>query len=238
MSDSIRRWKPSSKRQRARGCSGPRLVSSPFMSPRSAAALVLTLAFVLTSGCSGRLVQGLHGVLVGEHANPVSPGQLFGGQFMQAHAPNSPGWVLLRESSTDITFARPGGSERESYVAMVSFFDLPATESKDAFVEHIRQGREADSSPDRFSNVQVTYTYSEERGYPCVAYVSSSLDVKAPGGALTLADRGIYCRHPKSQGLGFWVSYSQRSAATDPDFAEQASSFVEGVSVPVGQAAP
>lgn len=193
---------------------------------------MLASAVGSTTGCAGRATQALHGVLVGEHAKPVTPGQPFGGAFMQVHAPDSPGWVLLRESSTDITFARPGANEHESYVAMVSFFDLPATAGKDAFVAHIRQGRESDSPPERFENTEVTYAYSEERGYPCVAYGSTALDVQAPGGALTLAERGLYCRHPKNEGLGYWVSYSQRARTTDPDFAAQADAFVRGVSVP------
>lgn len=198
---------------------------------------MLASAVGSTTGCAGRATQAAHGVLVGEHAEPVTPGQPFGGAFMQVQAPGSPGWVLLRESSTDITFARPGANDGESYVAMVSFFDLPATAGKDAFVEHIRQARESDSPKERFENAQITYAYTEERGYPCVAYVSSALDVQAPGGALTLAERGLYCRHPKNERLGYWVSYSQRGRQTDADFAEQADGFVRGVTVPDEQPA-
>jgi hypothetical protein len=204
---------------------------------RVAIAITLTTVFAATAGCAGQSVKALHGVLVGEHAQAVAPGQLFGGQFLEVHAPDSPGWVLLRESTQEITFGRPGAAEGESYVATVSFFELPVTKSRDEFIATIRQGRESDSSPERFADVSVSYGYAEERGYPCASYRSSSLDLKAPGGALTLAEGGMYCRHPRRDGLGFWVSYSQRAKETDDDFAEQADGFVRGVTVPDGRAA-
>jgi hypothetical protein len=203
---------------------------------RVAATLVLLTSLALASACSGRAVQGAHAVLVGEKARPVSAGQLFGGQFLQVHAPASPGWVLLRESSKEITFARPGTLARETYVAMVSFFALAAMSDPGELVAHVRAARDADSPPDRFADAAASYEYSEERGYPCVKYVSSARDVKAPGGALTLAERGMYCRHPKSEGTGFWVSYSQRALKPDADLVAQADSFIAGVVVPSGSA--
>jgi len=175
-------------------------------------------------------------VLVGEQARPVSPGQLLGGQFLQVHAPASPGWVLLRESSTEITFARPGASERETYVATVSFFALPTIEDPVELVGHIRKARNDDTPADRFADARTSYEYSAERGYACVKYDSSVRDVKSPGGSLTLVERGMYCRHPGKAGTGFWMSYSQRALSPDEDLGAQADSFLAGVVVPLESA--
>jgi hypothetical protein len=65
-----------------------------------------------------------------------------------------------------------------------------------------------------------------------VKYTATSLDLKAPGGALPLVEHGLYCRHPKREGTGFWALYSQRAVKTDADLAEQARAFLEGVVVP------
>ena len=199
---------------------------------RVAAAIGLTTVLALAQGCTGRAIQGAHGVLVGERARAVSPGQAFGGEALRVHAPASPGWVLLRQTPAEISFARPGASSRETYVATVSLFECPATEGPDAFVTYIRQGRESDASPDRFADIRESYEYTEERGYPCVRYVATALDVKAPGGALSLAEAGVYCRHPRREGTGFWVSYSHRALNPDVDVVEQAKGFIQGVTVP------
>ena len=199
---------------------------------RIATSIALMAVLSVALGCSGRAVQPVHGVLVGEKARPVAPGQVFGGQLLQVLAPASPGWVLLQDTSAELTFARPGAAARETYVATVSFFELPATEGRDAFVAYIRQARERDSPPERFADARVTYEYAEDRGYPCVMYASSALDRNAPGGALKLVERGAYCRHPLREGLGFWVSYSQRALLPDANLTEQANGFAQGVTVP------
>jgi hypothetical protein len=190
----------------------------------------------LAPACGGPAFRAAHSTLLGEpigaDAQPVAPGQLLGGEFLQVRAPNSPGWVLMRESSAQIQFGHPGASARETYVAMVSFFELPPTEGSEAFVALVRSARESDTSPERFAEVKESYEYTGARGYPCVRYVATSLDLKAPGGALPLAEHGLYCRHPKHEGTGFWALYSQRALKADADLAEQVRGFLEGVVVP------
>jgi hypothetical protein len=81
-----------------------------------------------------------------------------------------------------------------------------------------------------------SYEYTEERGYACVKYAATSLDCNAPGGAMPLAEHGLYCRHPRREGTGFWGAYSQRTLKADADLATQALGFLEGVVVPDEQA--
>lgn len=208
------------------------MMNAYFPPTATALAAVIGLALACTGGAERAAHAALLGRPQGAEMRPVSPGQVFGDELLRVRAPSSSGWLVIRESPREIQLGHPGASARETYVAMVTSFDLPATDGREAFVELIRRGRQSDFSPDRFSELRESYEYTEERGYPCVKYVATALDLKAPGGALPLAEHGLYCRHPRREGSAFGAVYSQRALKPDADLAEQARDFLEGVVVP------
>jgi len=164
---------------------------------------------------------------------PAKPGQEFGGKAMLVRAPSSEGW-LVRETANDILFGHRGAAKNETYVATVSFFDLPEAEtgSAETFTAFIRKMAEGDVSSERFADPTASYEYSETRGTPCVKYVGSAIDKKAPGGPLRQTMIALYCRYTRRAGLGYAAIYSQRAKQIDADLAQQAEAFIEGVRVP------
>lgn len=164
---------------------------------------------------------------------PVQPGERFGGTALDVRAPRGEGWVV-RESATELLFGRRGARARETTVATVSFFELPAGEARrpEEIVAFIRRMTEADFSRERFADALATYAYSEIDGLGCVHYVASGLDRQAPGGPLTQAMYALYCRYPLRENFGLALVYSQRARAIDTDLAQQAQAFFDGVRVP------
>jgi hypothetical protein len=184
------------------------------------------LAFALACGAAGAWGEPTE--------RAVKPGEVFGGKAIRVLAPSGEGW-LVRQTANLIVFGRRGASKRESFVASVSFFDLPESESAspEAFLAFIRKQADADVPPERFEGATASYAYGEESGTACVKYVASALDKKAPGGALTQAMHAFYCKYARRAGVGYAVVYSQRAKAIDADLGERASEFFAGVEVPV-----
>ena len=169
-----------------------------------------------------------------EALRPVAPGQRFGGELLEVLAPNGEGWVV-RESAAELLFGRPGASRVETYVATVSYFEVPEgreTDDPEAFTAFIRDMLDADATPQRIEGLEDRLVYSGERDYACARYSATGIDVRAPGGPLPEVMYALYCRHPNKRGLGFAAVYSQRARVIDADLAAQAEAFLAGVRAP------
>lgn len=165
---------------------------------------------------------------------PVQPAQSFAGGYINVKAPASEGWLLTQSSGGGMAFGKEGPSKAESFIAGVSMFGLPATNTPAEFEELIRVGVRKDTPPERYDVQRESLKYTDERGYPCVRYQSLSKD-KNPRGSdtpLLLALDGLYCRHPKRQDTGFAAIYSFRGKAEHSGLRSEAESFIQGVQVP------
>ena len=143
----------------------------------------------------------------------------------------------------ELGFGRPGKSSTASDIASVTGFALAETTTSDELVALIRHGIENDTSSDRFKTTGGTLEYTDARGYPCVRYQVTTLDTNArvsyfQHASLTLQADSLYCRHPTQPTLGFAISYSHRGPEPDPDFAQRARAFIDGVTVPTADASP
>jgi hypothetical protein len=145
------------------------------------------------------------------------------------------------ESSGDaVTFGRSGASNGESFIAAVLRFSLPEAQSKEDFVALIKRGVESDAPPDRFKNMESTFEYSDQRGYPCVLYKATGEDTKAKisffgRSHLILQIQTLYCRLPNLEKTGFAAMFSHRGATKVDDLNAQATDFIDGVQIPDGE---
>ena len=174
---------------------------------------------------------------------PVAPGRIFRSTVLDIRAPDSDGWLLMQSSPGSWIFGRPGKSSTASDIASVTGFALAETTTSEELVALIRHGVENDTSSDRFKTTGGTLEYTDARGYPCVRYQVTTLDTNARvsyfrHASLTLQADSLYCRHPTQPTLGFAISYSHRGPEPDPDFAQRAQAFIDGVTVPTVDAAP
>ena len=169
----------------------------------------------------------------------LAPGELFTGSFINVRSPNSEGWKKMDSSRQGMIFVRRGTLPNETYAARVFVVPLPETKDRDEFVALIKQRNQENTSPERFSSIEVNYEYTEERGYPCVRTKGVADDTKAgtPSGQqiLKLQTYSLVCRHPRQQkkGIdGFGIEFSHRGPALDAALDVQAEAFIKGVQVP------
>lgn len=164
------------------------------------------------------------------------PGQLFAGRLLDAHAPDSEGWRLVR-ANNGMGFIKRGSEQSETYAAQISLFKLPPTDSNEEFIEMIKSRVDMANPPSRFAVVKMNYEYTDQRGYPCVRYkgVYDDKEALTPAGTkaiLTLQFIALYCRHPSESEIGFFAAYSHRGANSDSTLEVSAQKFIDGVIVP------
>lgn len=166
---------------------------------------------------------------------PLSPGELFSGPFLDIRAPASAGWRLLESGPEVMAFGRDGASNDSTYVAQVTAFRLSPSSTPEELLELVKAGVAKDSPPDRFKVFLTIFEPTFERPYHCVRFRGSSQDLKARTrdgvATLLLHIRSLYCQHPLQRDLGIMISYSQRGGPQDPDLDAQAQSFIDGVQV-------
>jgi hypothetical protein len=166
-------------------------------------------------------------------AKPLAPGQLFAGPLLNIRAPDSAGWQIVESSAGNLTFGRRDATTGNTYIALVSAFELEPFSTPAEFLAIIKTRAEQDSPPDRFRPIETDYRLTSERPYPCVRFRGTVEDLKArtPRGtaALPFHLRSLYCQHPTRPTLGTLTSYSQRGGPPDPDLDARAQSFMDGV---------
>lgn len=183
------------------------------------------------------VILGLEGCAVAaqpQKSVSVSPGQMFGGGYINITAPNSDGWQLIQYSVSGMAFAKGEQAANESFGAQVLMFNLAPTNTPQEFEALIKNSAMKDTDPIRYDTQQMSYKYSNERSYPCVSYHSVVLD-KAPqgqNGPLLLESDGLYCRHPARQETGFAVIYSHRGESLYANLRSEAENFIQGTQVP------
>ena len=170
---------------------------------------------------------------------PLAPGQLFPGSVLNIRAPNSEGWMQMHSSNQGMIFVRRGASPDETYAARVFAVALPESRDRDEFIRLVKQRNQENTSPERFSSIEVNYEYTERRGYPCVSIKGIADDTKAKTSSgqqiLKLQIKSLVCRHPRQQSKGFegfGIEFSHRGFNPDKALDVQAETFIEGVQVP------
>jgi len=169
----------------------------------------------------------------------LTPGELFPGKVLNIQAPNSEGWMQMHSSNQGMIFVRRGASPNESYAARVFAVALPQSQDRDEFVALVKQRNQENTSPERFSSIEVNYEYTDKRGYPCVSIKGVADDTMAKTSSgqqvLKLQTNSLVCRHPGQQGKGFegfGIEFSHRGSTLDEALDIQAEAFIEGVQVP------
>lgn len=165
---------------------------------------------------------------------PVTPGRLYSGQFLDIRSPESEGWYLIGSSGVSMEFAREGLGQGERYGAQVLLFPLPEASSREEFMSLIKERFKAHS--ERFSIIKSDFSFSDARSYPC-ARVSAVAEKKSraspdQGQGTILQFDCLYCRHPSRKETGFAIIYSHRGTSPDPNLEAEMQSFAAGVQVP------
>ena len=202
---------------------------------RNRLGLYASLAVALVSACAPSVrTRGLP---------RVPAGSFYPGTYINITAPRSDGWHLVESSDRGMTFARSGTASGESFTAQVLIFPLEPTSSPEEFEALVVEQATRAANTQRFSTTDLSHSYSEARGFPCVKMHNVSIDREAQIGGgrtevLILENEHLYCRHPVRTATGFVISYSHRGRVRHPQLQAEAMSFIEGVQVPGAPATP
>ncbi len=169
-------------------------------------------------------------------AQALVPGEQLTTDLLSARAPSSSGWQLSSKTPARIALARGGTQPNETFAAYVIVFRIEQPRDRDHFLELIRNGVAADTSPDRFRAVKVDFHHDESRGYPCVLYTAIHDDLQArlrsgATGTLATQTQTLYCLHPQERGTAFAAGYSHRGEALHAEFATEATQFIASAHV-------
>lgn len=166
---------------------------------------------------------------------PVPPGRLYKGHYVDIRAPESQGWYLAGSSGISMAFERKGTKQDERYGAEVFIFPLPPAKTRAEFIRLIKERFRAHAK--RFGILKSDYSYTDKRNYPCV-HISAVVERE---NSSTGADRqhtpvvqfiSLYCRLPVRPKTGFAIVFSHRGDSPDPNLETEAQSFADGVRVP------
>lgn len=187
------------------------------------------------------LLAGLLTGLIGACAAPAQPAdagltapKTFVSGGITLSAPASNGWALVEESSSGILFAKGTQAASDRFVAKVTHFALPLTESPEALRMRVQSLATEDLDPTRFEVLSEQFRSSDERPYPCVRYQSIAKDKASRAGAapLLLELDALYCRHPVQHEAGFSVIFSHLGPAPYPALRTESEAFIQGVRAP------
>ena len=173
-----------------------------------------------------------------ETSSPKLPANYYyEGSYIDIHSPDSEGWHESRKSNSQIVFTKHGKVSGESYVARVVFFPLETTNTKEEFLDLIKNNETKNSNKERFTKIESNFQLSEQRSYLCVMAKQLSKDKMAKTSPLSTEEQfmqvqSLYCKDPKSEGRGFMVGYSFRGYAVHKGFEKEADSFINGVQFP------
>lgn len=159
------------------------------------------------------------------------------GSYIDIHSPNSEGWSEGTKSISQIVFLKEGNLSGETYVARVVFFPLETTNTKEEFLNLIKNNETKNSNKERFTPIESNFKFSEQRSYPCIMAKQLSKDKMAKTSLFGTEEQfmqvqSLYCKDPKSEGRGFMVGYSFRGYTVDKNFEKEAHSFINGVQFP------
>src|SRR5690348_7516633 len=152
--------------------------------------IAIVIGFAI-SGCTSSAPRG----------PAVEPGHVFPGNNLTVTWPNSDGWHLSLSHRYEWVFAKQGISPDETYVAVISWIDLPSVTTPQDFVAFVKGISDADVNRSRFKDLASTVEYSGERNYPCVRYRATAEDTepKTKSGGTTpliLEIESLTCQNP------------------------------------------
>lgn len=166
----------------------------------------------------------------------VKPGQLFVDGMMSVRAPNATGWIMGAQRGDALAFRKSGKVAGEGYSAQVQLFPLPDDLDHNALVAKIRHDVESDTPKDHFKSIRSDFSYTAQRGYPCVRFSGETEYTPAAGQApIRLEAQSLYCRHPGVATTGFVVSFVHHGPHADKNLSREAEEFFSGVKVIVSR---
>jgi len=155
-------------------------------------------------------------VIASQNESADDPSEVFDHSvYYSMKQPEGSGWIIPDRNTGAINFVKQGSGTDETYAVSIQLVELPMLSTRDAFVEHVKLGRNKNLDRKRFTLVRDDFGYYEGREDYCISYHSIAEDRKAikrsnNNDPMLLEMIGFFCRQPKNKNIGIAFDYSHR----------------------------
>lgn len=135
--------------------------------------------------------------------------------YFTMESPQEDGWIIAYRNTGQTAFAKEGSNTDETYGTNVILFELPVLNSREEFINFVKEGRKKATDSKRFNITKDELEYFDGREDYCVSYHSVAEDSEAVKRSrnkdiMILEMVGYLCRHPQNKNIGINFDYSQR----------------------------
>ena len=150
--------------------------------------------------------------------------------------PQEPEWNIGPMTQFELTLAKRGQPDGESYAATVMVFSFSNLYTEQDFLKAILMKRASEPQDDRYTNVTDEVNLVHDRGAVCVRIHEVREDKAAHIGGtetkvMVLEAITYFCQHPKNERIGVRMEYSHRHfpGNDDPAMEAKANAFLDQV---------
>ena len=148
-------------------------------------------------------------------------------------APANKSWIVLVQSTYQITVGTKGDNPNETLIASVSTFQIPTFSSPQDFLSYVKSARAAEPKTGRFEIIKNDEQLYVARSERCVKHEAESKDFGAKrGNDYTVIEYfGMNCIHPKNPTVGIFAELSRKAppGIEYPEFKTMGSQLLESV---------
>ena len=139
------------------------------------------------------------------------------------------GWVVANMSKQNLSLAKRGGAQDETYAIQVMLLQIPTFNNDEEFKSYIDKGLRADTNGERFKQLETEVITINSSYGNCIKNTSKTEDTKPrkisnKSGNMILENIHYTCKHPTISNGAANFSYSHRyySGQEDLDFEKKA----------------
>ena len=165
---------------------------------------------------------------------PIKPKQVFKLFAALVSSPSSEGWVLTTKSDVQLQFQ--GVRSNEGMMAMVSFVTFPGPHDRNSMISAVKKHVKESAIVSGGVIQNESYSYTEERGYPCVKVnhvMKVTFTIKGAAspseGHANLQQHLLMCLIPKYENTGLMVGFSYPNKEIIQKNEAVAAEFISGV---------
>lgn len=129
--------------------------------------------------------------------------------------PAESGWVLANLSQYNLSLAKRGSADDETYAIQVMLFQLPTFKDDNEFKEFVTIGLNKDTKKTRFKTIKSSSEVITINKLNCIKNIATTEDTQATKQS-SISDNMILdvinhtCKHPTVNNAGANISYSHR----------------------------
>jgi hypothetical protein len=150
--------------------------------------------------------------------------------------PQDSGWIIVFRNPSKIVFGKEGSHLDETYVVSVMVTELPKLNSKEDFMEFIRDLKDKNADKNRFHVINNSVEYFSGREDYCaklhlIAEDKDAVRTSNNKEPMILEMVDYFCRHPQNKNIGISFDYSSRyyKGNQDSSLVEKAKNVFESL---------